>query len=95
MYFTITLTRLRAERLVSHSEATTPALVVRSSAKSFSAGSHQRPTSPSQPQDARGKDKDAEGPSPKEVKYDNINQFLQVVELYRGRWAPLENKYKK
>lgn len=60
--------------------------MVRSSAKSFTAGAQKNHSSKA-PVDARKIDRTSEGPSPKDVTYESINQFQQMVELYRGRYS--------
>ena len=67
---------------------TDPSLVVRNSAKSFTAGAH-RGVASALPTDIRAREKATDGPGPQDVTYDSIRQFQQVVELYRGRYIRL------
>lgn len=71
--------------LLHCSEPVTPGLVVRSSAKSFTAGTVREASIPA-PVDIRARERESHaGPNPKDVTYTSINQFQQIVELYRGR----------
>ena len=60
-------------------------LIVRSTAKSFTAGS-QRGLVAIVTKQKRDRDGESdESPGPADVEYESIDQFSSVVELYRGR----------